>query len=202
MIASRAVQGIGAAIVAPTSLALITTYFDGEARNRAIAWYAVTAGIGASLGLLVGGALTEWVSWRAAFLVNVPIAVALIAWSGTVLVETPRRTGQFDVIGALAATLGMGAVIFGIIESADAGWGSARVQAALVVGVVLLVALIVHEGRVRQPILPLRLFYGRERSGAYTARLLYLGAMILESFGANPVLQVRDGRSGFVGLWG
>lgn len=108
-----------------TSLALITTYFDGEARNRAIAWYAVTAGIGASLGLLVGGALTEWVSWRAAFLVNVPIAVALIAWSGTVLVETPRRTGQFDVIGALAATLGMGAVIFGIIESADAGWGSA-----------------------------------------------------------------------------
>ncbi len=80
--------------------------------------------------------------------------------------------------------------------------GIGRVQAALVVGVVLLVALIVHEGRVRQPILPLRLFYGRERSGAYTARLLYLGAMILESFGANPVLQVRDGRSGFVGLWG
>ncbi|RZK68914.1 MAG: MFS transporter, partial [Rhodococcus sp. (in: high G+C Gram-positive bacteria)] len=130
MIAARAVQGIGAAIVAPTSLALITTYFDGEARNKAVAWYAATAGIGASLGLLVGGALTEWISWRAAFLVNVPIAVALIVWSSTVLTETPRRTGRFDVIGALGATLGMGAVIFGIIESAEAGWGSARVQIA------------------------------------------------------------------------
>ncbi|MFE7422959.1 MFS transporter [Rhodococcus sp. NPDC057529] len=189
MIASRAVQGIGAAIVAPTSLALVTTYFDGEARTRAIAWYAATAGIGASLGLLVGGALTEWISWRAAFLVNVPIAVALIGWSGTVLVETPRQTRQFDVIGALAATLGMGAVIFGIIESADAGWGSARVQAALVIGAILLVALVVHEGRVPQPILPLRLFRSRERTGAYTARLLYLGAMIGFFYFTTQLLQ-------------
>ena len=189
MIAARAVQGIGAAIVAPTSLALITTYFDGEARNKAIAWYAATAGIGASLGLLVGGALTEWISWRAAFLVNVPIAVALIVWSGTVLVETPRRTGRFDVIGALGATLGMGAVIFGIIESAEAGWGSARVQAALALGAFLLVGLVVHEGRVQQPILPLRLFRSRERAGAYSARLLYLGAMIGFFYFTTQLLQ-------------
>ncbi|MFC9765968.1 MFS transporter [Rhodococcus jostii] len=189
MIAARAVQGIGAAIVAPTSLALITTYFVGEARNRAIAWYAATAGIGASLGLLVGGALTEWISWRAAFLVNVPIAVALIVWSRTVLVETPRRTGRFDVIGALGATFGMGAVIFGIIESAEAGWGSARVQAALALGALLLVGLVVHEGRVQQPILPLRLFRSRERAGAYSARLLYLGAMIGFFYFTTQLLQ-------------
>ena len=189
MIAARAVQGIGAAIVAPTSLALITTYFDGEARNKAVAWYAATAGIGASLGLLVGGALTEWISWRAAFLVNVPIAVALIVWSSTVLTETPRRTGRFDVIGALGATLGMGAVIFGIIESAEAGWGSARVQLALALGAVLLIGLVVHEGRVQQPILPLRLFRSRERSGAYTARLLYLGAMIGFFYFTTQLLQ-------------
>ena len=189
MIAARAVQGIGAAIVAPTSLALITTYFDGEARNKAVAWYAATAGIGASLGLLVGGALTEWISWRAAFLVNVPIAVALIVWSSTVLTETPRRTGRFDVIGALGATLGMGAVIFGIIESAEAGWGSARVQIALALGAVLLIGLVVHEGRVQQPILPLRLFRSRERSGAYTARLLYLGAMIGFFYFTTQLLQ-------------
>ncbi|MDV6245822.1 MFS transporter [Rhodococcus opacus] len=189
MIAARAVQGIGAAIVAPTSLALITTYFDGEARNKAIAWYAATAGIGASLGLLVGGALTEWISWRAAFLVNVPIAVAVIAWSRTVLVETPRRTGRFDVIGAVGATLGMGAVIFGIIESPETGWGSARVQIALALGAVLLIGLVVHEGRVQQPILPLRLFRSRERSGAYTARLLYLGAMIGFFYFTTQLLQ-------------
>ena len=68
MIAGRAVQGVGAAIVAPTSLALITANFENEARGRAVAWYGATAGIGASLGLLVGGALTDWISWRTAFL--------------------------------------------------------------------------------------------------------------------------------------
>jgi MFS family permease len=70
MMGARALQGIGAAIVAPTSLALITAHFEGEARSRAVAWYGATAGIGASLGLVVGGALADWVSWRAAFLVN------------------------------------------------------------------------------------------------------------------------------------
>ena len=89
MIAARALQGIGAAIVAPTSLALITAYFEGRSRARAVAWYAATAGIGASLGLLIGGALTDLVSWRAAFLVNVPIAAAMIVGARLVLHE-PR----------------------------------------------------------------------------------------------------------------
>jgi EmrB/QacA subfamily drug resistance transporter len=178
MIGARALQGIGAAIVAPTSLALITAYFEGEARSRAVAWYAATAGIGASLGLLVGGALTDLVSWRAAFLVNVPIAVAMVVGARAVLTETPRLRGSFDAVGALCATLGMGALVFGIIESGGAGWGSARVLAPLLLGVVLLAALVVNESRVAQPIMPLRLFRSRERSGAYAARLLYLGAMI------------------------
>src|SRR3954451_2873644 len=149
MIAARALQGVGAAIVAPTSLALITGYFDGEARSRAVAWYAATAGIGASLGLLVGGALTDLISWRAAFLVNVPIAVAMIVGARAVLTETPRQRGRFDVVGALCATAGMGALVFGIIESGEAGWGSARVLAALVVGVLLLAALVVTQSRPR-----------------------------------------------------
>ena len=102
MIAGRALQGIGAAIVAPTSLSLITAYFEGEARSRAVAWYAATAGIGASLGMLVGGALTDWISWRAAFLVNVPIAIVMIVGARAVLVETPRQRGRFDVVGACA----------------------------------------------------------------------------------------------------
>src|SRR3954469_11641641 len=85
MISPRALQGLGAAIVAPTSLALITAFFEGEARSRAVAWYGATAGIGASLGLLVGGALTHWVSWRAAFLVNVPIAIAMVVGARAVL---------------------------------------------------------------------------------------------------------------------
>lgn len=178
MIAGRAVQGIGAAIVAPTSLALITTYFDGEARKRAVAWYAASAGVGASAGLLIGGALTEWVSWRAAFLVNVPIAVAMIIGARAVLTETPRQKGRFDVIGALCATLGMGSLVFGIIESGEYGWGTSRVVASLVIGVLLLAALVFHESRTVSPIMPLRLFHSRIRSGAYATRLLYLGAMI------------------------
>lgn len=178
MIAGRALQGIGAAIVAPTSLALVTAYFEGEARSRAVAWYGATAGIGASLGLLVGGALTDWVSWRAAFLVNVPIALAMIVGARKVLDETPRRRQRFDVVGALCAALGMGAVVFGIIESGEAGWGSVRVAVALVIGLLLLTLLVVNETRHEQPIMPLRLFRSRERSGAYAARMLYLGAMI------------------------
>ena len=189
LITARALQGIGAAIVAPTSLALITAYFEGEARSRAVAWYAATAGIGASLGLLVGGALTDWVSWRAAFLVNVPIALAMVVGARAVLTETPRLRGSFDVIGALCATLGMGALVFGIIESGETGWGSARVLVALLVGVVLLVALVRNESRAVQPIMPLRLFRSRERSGAYAARMLYLGAMIGFFFFTTQYLQ-------------
>jgi EmrB/QacA subfamily drug resistance transporter len=178
MIAGRAVQGVGAAIVAPSSLALITAYFEGEARSRAVAWYGATAGIGASLGLLVGGALTDWISWRAAFLVNVPIAVAMVLGARAVLVETPRQPGRFDAPGAVMATLGVGALVFATIESAESGWGSLRVVAALASGAALLVGLVVNEARAEQPILPLRLFASRERSGAYAARMLYLGAMI------------------------
>ncbi|MBT0774243.1 MFS transporter [Kineosporia sp. J2-2] len=195
MIAGRAVQGIGAAIVAPTSLALITSYFEGAARRRAVALYAATAGIGASLGMLVGGAFTAWISWRAAFLINVPIAVAMIVGARAVLTETPRRKGKFDVLGAVGATFGIGALVFGFIEAGDAGWSSWRVIAALVAGVVLLVILVAHEARAEQPIMPLRLFRSRERSGAYATRLLYLGAMMGFFFFTTQFLQNAYGFS-------
>jgi EmrB/QacA subfamily drug resistance transporter len=178
IVGARALQGIGAAIVAPTSLALITAHFAGEARTRAVAWYGATAGIGASLGLVVGGALTAWVSWRAAFLVNVPIAVVMILAARSVLAETERRRGRFDVVGAVCATLGMGAFVLGIISSAERGWTAPATTTGFVVGVALLVVLVFHESRAEQPIMPLRLFASRERSGAYAARMLYMGAMI------------------------
>ena len=178
MIAARALQGIGAAIVAPTSLALITAYSRGEQRTKAVAAYAATASIGASLGLLVGGALTDLITWRAAFLVNVPIAVAMIIGSRMVLMETTPRRGRFDVTGGVLATFGMGAVVFAIIESAESGWASARVIAPAVLGAALLAALVANESRAVQPIMPLQLFADRERSGAYATRFVYLGAMI------------------------
>jgi EmrB/QacA subfamily drug resistance transporter len=179
LIAARALQGVGAAIVAPSALSLLTASFpEGRERAKAVALYGATAGIGASLGLVIGGALAEWVSWRAGFFVNVPIGAAMIVLSPRFLPESGRSTGRFDLTGAISATLGVGAIVFGIIHSAEAGWASPVTVAALVVGVALMVVLIAGERRAAQPIMPLRLFADRQRVGAYTARLLYLGAMI------------------------
>jgi EmrB/QacA subfamily drug resistance transporter len=179
LITARALQGVGAAIVAPCSLSLLTASFpEGRERTRAVAWYGAAAGIGASLGLVIGGALTSAVSWRAGFFINVPIGVAMIVLAPRYLPETERGTGRFDLVGALTATLGMGALVFAIVSSADLGWGAPVTIASLAAGVLLLVVLVLTEVRAEQPIMPLHLFAHRVRTGAYLARMLYLGAMI------------------------
>jgi len=168
LIAARALQGVGAAILAPTSLALVTASFpEGPERSRAVAAYAAVAGIGASAGLVVGGAVADWVSWRAGFFLNVPIAAAMmIVASLRYLAETPRRPGRFDGVGALAATLGMAALVFGIVESAEVGWDHPRTVGPVILGLAMMALLVVNEARAEQPIMPLRLFASRERSGA------------------------------------
>ncbi|WP_138444128.1 MFS transporter [Sinomonas susongensis] len=189
-ITGRAVQGIGAAIVAPASLSLLTANFpEGRERTKAVALYGATAGIGASLGLVVGGALAHWISWRAGFFVNVPIGALMVALAPRFLPETGRARGRFDVLGALTATLGVGALVFGIINTADAGWASPVTAAAEGAGVVLLVAFVLIERRAAQPIMPLRLFASRRHTGAYVARFLYLGAMIAFFFFTTQFLQ-------------
>jgi EmrB/QacA subfamily drug resistance transporter len=189
-IAGRAVQGIGAAIVAPASLSLLTASFpEGRERTRAVALYGATAGIGASLGLVVGGALAQWTSWRAGFFVNVPIGAAMIALAPRFLPETGRIRGRFDLFGALSATLGVGALVFGIINTAEAGWDSPVTATAVSAGVVLLIMFVLFERRTAQPIMPLRLFASRRRTGAYLARFLYLGAMIAFFFFTTQFLQ-------------
>lgn len=189
-IAGRAVQGIGAAIVAPASLSLLTASFpEGRERTRAVALYGATAGIGASLGLVIGGALAHWISWRAGFFVNVPIGAAMIALAPRFLPETGRARGRFDVWGALSATLAVGALVFGIINTAEAGWNSPVTLTAVSAGVVLLVVFVLIERRAAQPIMPLPLFRSRRRTGAYVARFLYMGAMIAFFFFTTQFLQ-------------
>lgn len=179
LIAARALQGVGAAVVAPSSLSLLTASFpEGRERTRAVAWYGAAAGIGASLGLVIGGALTAAVSWRAGFFINVPIGAAMILLAPRYIPQTGRSTGRFDIVGAACATLGMSALVFGIVNSADAGWGAPTTIAALAGGALLLIVLVLNEARVQQPIMPLHLFASRVRTGAYLARMLYLGAMI------------------------
>ena len=190
LIAARALQGIGAAIVAPSSLSLLTASFpEGRERTRAVVWYGAAAGIGASLGLVIGGALTSAVSWRAGFFINVPIGMAMIILAPRYLPRAQRVSGRFDLIGALAATLGMSALVFAIVESAEIGWAAPGTIAALVVGVVFLGVLGLNEARAAQPIMPLHLFASRVRTGAYLARMLYLGAMIGFFFFTTQFLQ-------------
>jgi EmrB/QacA subfamily drug resistance transporter len=198
LIGARALQGVGAAVVAPSALSLLTASFPaGEQRSRAVAWYAATAGIGASLGMLVGGAAAQWISWRAGFFINVPIGIAMAVLAPRYLPTTRPQRGRFDLVGALAATVGVGALVFGIIESADRGWADLVVVASLVSAVVALVVLVRHEGRVDQPIMPLALFRDRRRSGAYAARLLYLGAMMGFFFFTTQLMQIVLGFTPF-----
>ncbi|MWV59178.1 MFS transporter [Rathayibacter sp. VKM Ac-2754] len=178
LIGSRAIQGIGAAIVAPSALSLLTASFEGRERARAVAAYAATAGIGASLGMVIGGALASWISWRAGFFVNVPIGIAMIALAPKFLPETATRPGRFDLPGAITATLGVGGLVFAILHGSENGWTDATTLVSFALAVVLLVTFVVAESRAAQPIMPLHLFASRQRTGAYLTRFLYLGAMI------------------------
>ena len=190
LVAARAFQGIGAAILAPSSLSLLTASFaEGRQRARAVAAYSAVAGIGASAGLVVGGVLADAVSWRAGFFLNVPIGAAMVFAAYRFIGETERRRGRFDLIGALCATLGMTALVFGIVDSAEVGWGAPSTVTATAMGVVLLIALVANEARAEQPVMPLRLFADRRRAGAYLVRMLYLGAMIGFFFFTSQYLQ-------------
>ena len=178
MIAFRAVQGVGAAVLAPSTLALIATHFEeGQERNRALAWYAAAAGIGATLGLVLGGLLADLISWRAGFFINPPIGALLIAGTLRHIHETERHSGHFDIAGALTSTLGMCALVFGTVEAAEAGWTSPLTQGTLLAGLFLLAAFLWIERRARQPLLPLWLLTNKQRNGAYAGRLLFLSGM-------------------------
>ncbi|CAN7198474.1 MFS transporter [Microbacterium sp. LjRoot45] len=190
IIAARAFQGIGAAIVAPSSLSLITATFPpGRERTRAVAAYGTTAGIGASLGMVVGGALASLLSWRVGFFINVPIAIAMIILALRFIPTSPVARGRFDVLGAATSTLGMGSLVYGIVEGGDRGWTAPGTLIPLAVGVLVLSLFVMNEWRARQPIMPLRLFASRERSGAAVARLLFAGAGIGFFFFTTQYLQ-------------
>ncbi|GGF46572.1 MFS transporter [Microbacterium sorbitolivorans] len=195
IISARALQGIGAAIVAPSALSLITVSFEGEERTRAVAWYSATAGIGASLGLVVGGAAASWFSWRAGFFINVPIGLAMILLAPKYLPHTPKLPGRFDIAGAITSTLGIGSLVFAILNAAENGWGTPATIAGFIAAAVILAAFVFAEARAAQPIMPLRLFASRVRTGAYVARLLYMATMIGFFFFLSQYMQEALGFS-------
>jgi EmrB/QacA subfamily drug resistance transporter len=177
LLAARTVQGAAGAIVAPAALSLITATFpEGPRRGRAMGVYAAMSGAGGAVGLLAGGLLVTYASWRWVLFVNVPIGVAILA--PMALAAAPRAAGRFDLPGAITGTGGISSLVYGLSEAATtpdgvSHWGDAKVVAALTAGVLLLAAFAAFEARGRHALLPPRLLRSRERLGA---NLIMLGA--------------------------
>ena len=193
LLAARATQGIGAALAAPSALSLLTTVFaEGQQRVRAIGLYTTVSAAGGATGLVAGGLLTQLVSWRWVMFVNVPIGLVVWLLGRMVIVETERRRGRFDLTGALTCTLGVSAIVFGLVEAGSVGWTSPLTVFALAVGLVLLGLFLRQEQRVDEPILPIRLLTHRTRSSANASRaLLYAGFYGLFYFMAQFLQDVQ-----------
>ncbi|MGA8296640.1 MAG: MFS transporter, partial [Acidimicrobiales bacterium] len=177
LLAARVVQGIGAALAAPSALSLLTAVFEeGPRRVRAIALYTTVSAAGGAIGLVSGGLLTELVSWRWVMFVNVPIAVVALVLGRMAIPQTDRRHGRFDLIGALTSTIGMTAIVLGLVEAGTTSWSNPLTIASFLSGVVLLGWFLHNEAHADEPILPLRLLAHPTRSAANVARgLVYAG---------------------------
>ncbi len=183
LLASRALQGVGGAMVAPTALALITTTFaEGSARNRAMGVYAAMSGGGAALGLVAGGLLTTYLSWRWVLFVNVPIGIVTAIVARYVLDESTRRRGRFDLPGAITSTAGVALLVYGLSNASTdqngiSHWTDTKVLASLAAAVVLLVTFALIERRSQHALMPPRILANLSRTGAYIVMLCLATAM-------------------------
>jgi EmrB/QacA subfamily drug resistance transporter len=182
LIGARVMQGTAGAIAAPTALALIASTFpEGGPRNRAMGVYAAMSGAGAAVGVLAGGVLTDYLSWRWVFFVNIPIGILVVFGTWRVLGETERLKGGLDLPGAFLATGGMTAIVYGLIHASETSWGSTWTIVSLVGGAILLIAFVLFEARTRHPLMPLSLFRVRNRSAAY-GTMLAIGTAMFAMF--------------------
>jgi EmrB/QacA subfamily drug resistance transporter len=201
LIAARTVQGIGGALLSPAALAIVTvTFAHGRERNLALGVWGALAGLGGTAGVVAGGLLVDQLGWEWVFFVNVPIAI-IAAAAAPFVVRESRDAGaprSFDVAGAVLATMGLVAVVLGVIRTDAAGWGSAEVIGLLSLGVALLAAFAVVEGRVAAPLLPLSLLRARglatsglalaANGGAFLG-MFFLTALFLQSVQGDTALQ-------------
>ena len=190
LIVWRIVQGAGGAIVAPTALSLIAdTFAEGPVRNRALGIYAGAAGGGGAVGLILGGLIVNFISWRWVLFVNVPIALALAAMAPRVLAATKPRPGRLDLPGAITATGGMTLLVYGLSRTASHGWTDNVTVATVAFGAALLVLFILVELGSRRPLVPLGLFANRNRSGAYALRMIAGATTLSVLFFLTQILQ-------------
>ncbi|NGO69684.1 MFS transporter [Streptomyces boncukensis] len=204
LLAARVLQGVGAALAAPSALALIATTFPpGRARNRAMGVYAGMGGVGGTIGMLLGGTLTDVLDWRWVFFINIPIGAAILA--GTrVLGEAERHTGRLDVPGALTGTGGLVALVHGITRGGEHGWSDGLTLLSFGAAAALLTAFLILQSRAAHPMMPLHLLRDRNRSGSYAAMLFLGGGMFAMFYFLTLYMQLVLGyspvRAGFASL--
>ena len=191
LVAARTLQGVGAALAAPSVLALLTTSAPDEAaRHRAFALFGAVSSGGASIGLLLGGLLTDVGSWRWTLFINVPIGIAVLVLAPRFVDETRRRPGRFDVVGALTATFGAVSLVWALIGTPEHGWLSARTIGGFALGLVLLAVLARTEVRHPHPLVRPALVRNRDRVAALAVMALVIGANLSMFFLVVQYVQV------------
>ncbi len=204
LLSARAFQGLGAAMASPAALALITTTFPaGKERNRAFAVYAAMAGVGAAVGLILGGWLTGLdpilglEGWRYTFLIVVPIGLAAAFFAPRFFDESERHSGWLDVPGAITGTGALLAIVFGLSRAGqqDYGWDATSTVVSLVLGVVLLAIFLLVESRVEHPLMPFRIFRSKNRAAAFAVMMIVPAAMFAMFFFLSLFIQLVVGYS-------
>jgi EmrB/QacA subfamily drug resistance transporter len=184
LIISRAVQGLGGAIISPAALSIVMTSFEeGPERNKALGIWGALGGSGAAVGVLAGGVLTKYLGWEWIFFVNVPVGVLVLLLTPRIVPESRREGGErnYDALGAVLVSGGLALLVYTISRAPDVGWATARTILLLVASVVLLVAFLVNERRVSDPLMPFHIFRVRTVTGANVVGLL-LGAVLFANF--------------------
>jgi EmrB/QacA subfamily drug resistance transporter len=184
LIAARAVQGLGGAIIAPAALSIVMTSFEeGAERNKALGIWGALGGSGAAVGVLAGGILTESLGWEWIFWVNIPVGAAAIALTPFVVPESFRQTTRrrYDPLGAITVTAGLALLVYAISEAPNVGWATARTILLLAAAAALLIAFVVIERTVEEPLMPFRIFRVHTVAGANAVGAL-LGAVIFSNF--------------------
>ena len=184
LIVARAVQGLGAAIVSPAALSILTTTFaEGLERNRALGIWGAVAGAGGAVGVLLGGILTSGLSWRWVLFVNVPIGIAAAVMAPRLLVESRSEdeSKTFDIPGAVTVTAGLALLVYGVVQAVNDGWGATATLERLAGAVVLIAAFLVIELRSRHPLMPFSIFRLRTLRGANIVGLL-IGMSLFSMF--------------------
>jgi EmrB/QacA subfamily drug resistance transporter len=193
LIVARLLQGLGGAVVAPASLSIITsTFTEPRERHRAVGIWGAMGGAGGAAGVLLGGIITETLSWRWILFINLPIGLAAAFFSQRMLLEgrNEHATRNFDVAGALTATAGLSAIVYGVVRTDSSGWGDPTTLLAIGIGIALLLVFLVLEGRIaKAPLMPLRLFRSRQLSAANLTLALVGGSTFAMWFFLSLYLQ-------------